>query len=128
MQFTELPNRDRAVVDLAKLRDYCLNPYHEDGKHKARVFKSALGVDRADAAWLRVRILEAVATRPAVLTANSPFGVLYVLDFVLTTAFRISDSAERLDRKKWRELRTVDDLLCEVGAERCGFRCLHWWH
>lgn len=86
MQFTELPNRDRAVVDLAKLRDYCLNPYHEDGKHKARVFKSALGVDRADAAWLRERILEAVATRPAVLTANSPFGVLYVLDFVLTTA------------------------------------------
>jgi hypothetical protein len=76
MEFTELPNRDRAIVDLAKLRDYCLNPYHEDGKHKARVFKSALGVDRNDAEWLRERILEAVARRPAILAANTPFGVL----------------------------------------------------
>jgi hypothetical protein len=59
---------------LPKLRDYCLNPYHEDGKHKARVFKSALGVGRADAEWLRERILEAAATRPAVPGANSPFG------------------------------------------------------
>ena len=39
-----LPNPDRAVVDLAKLRDYCLNPQHEEGKHKARVFASALGL------------------------------------------------------------------------------------
>jgi len=70
MEFTELPNRDRAVVDLAKLRDYCLNPHHEDGKHKARVFQSALAVGRADAEWLRERILEAAATRPAVLSAQ----------------------------------------------------------
>jgi hypothetical protein len=85
MEFTALPNGGRAVADLTKLRDYCLNPYHEDGKHKARVFKSALGVDRADAGWLRERILEAAATRPAVLTAKTSFGILYVLDFVLTT-------------------------------------------
>jgi hypothetical protein len=26
-----LPNADRAVVDIAKLHDYCLNPNHEDG-------------------------------------------------------------------------------------------------
>jgi hypothetical protein len=86
MEFTALPNRERAVVDLAKLRDYCLNPCHQDGKHKARVFKAALGVGRADAEWLRERILEAAATRPGVLTATTPFGILYVLDFVLTTA------------------------------------------
>ncbi len=60
MEFTELPNRDRAFVDLAKLQDYCLNAYHQDGKHKARVFKSALGVDHADAEWLRERILGTV--------------------------------------------------------------------
>ena len=33
----KLPNADRAVVDLGKLRDYSLNPLHEVGKHKARV-------------------------------------------------------------------------------------------
>ena len=70
---------------MAKLHDYCLNPYHQDGKHKARVFKSVLGLGRADAEWLRERLLEAAAARPAVLTANTPFGILYVLDFVLTT-------------------------------------------
>ena len=43
------------------------------------------GVGRADAEWLRERILEAAATRPAVLTAKMPFGILYVLDFLMTT-------------------------------------------
>ena len=33
-----LPNPSLAVVELAKLTDYCLDPAHEDGKHKARVF------------------------------------------------------------------------------------------
>ncbi len=37
-----LPNGNRAVVDLSKLSDYCLSPRHEDVKHKARVFASAL--------------------------------------------------------------------------------------
>jgi hypothetical protein len=85
MEFVLLPNGDRAIVELAKLRDYCLNPYHQDGKHKARVFKSVLGVGRADAEWLRELILEAAAARPAVQTANIPFGILYVLDFLMTT-------------------------------------------
>lgn len=34
----KLPNADRAVVGLAKLRDYCLSPTHPRGRHKARVF------------------------------------------------------------------------------------------
>ncbi len=40
----KLPNSDRAVVDIAKLRDYCLNPAHPRGRHKARVFAAALGL------------------------------------------------------------------------------------
>jgi hypothetical protein len=47
------------MVDIAKLRDYCLNLNHEDGKHKARVFASALGLRQGDADWLRDRLLEA---------------------------------------------------------------------
>jgi hypothetical protein len=37
-----IPHADRAVVDIRKLRDYCLNPLHDEGKHKARVFAAAL--------------------------------------------------------------------------------------
>lgn len=32
-----VPNAERAVVDIRKLRDYCLDPTHDDGKHKARL-------------------------------------------------------------------------------------------
>lgn len=40
----KLPNGDRAVVDIAKLRDYCLSADHPRGRHKARVFASATGL------------------------------------------------------------------------------------
>jgi hypothetical protein len=44
----KLPNGDRAIVDLEKLRAYCLNPQHPRGRHKARVFAS-FGIREADA-------------------------------------------------------------------------------
>jgi hypothetical protein len=31
-----IPNAENAVVDIRKLRDYCLNSEHNTGKHKAR--------------------------------------------------------------------------------------------
>ena len=80
-----LPNPDRAVVDIAKLSDYCLNPDHEDGKHKARVFASVLGIRQGQAEWLRDRLLEAAANEDAVTVSESKFGTLYVLDFLLAT-------------------------------------------
>ena len=79
------PNGNQAVVDIEKMRDYCLNPHHEDGKHKARVFGTALGLGRADAEWLRERLLEAATLQPAFVAAETRFGTLYVLDFLLTT-------------------------------------------
>jgi hypothetical protein len=34
----KIPNAENAVVDIRKLKDYCLNPQHEEGKHKSRLF------------------------------------------------------------------------------------------
>lgn len=85
-----LPNGSRAVVDISKLRDYCLNPLHEDGKHKARVFASSLGLRRTDADWLRERLLQAAVTEPAFVVLATRFGTLYVLDFLLTTAASVA--------------------------------------
>ena len=56
----KLPNVSEAIVDLRKLEEYCLNPDHPRGKHKARVFQSALGIGRGDASELHNRVLEAV--------------------------------------------------------------------
>ena len=118
MEFTALPNRERAVVDLAKLRDYCLNPCHQDGKHKARVFKAALGVGRADAEWLRERILEAAATRPGVLTATTSIRNSLRARLCVDHCFGIGGYPKRLDRAAWRGLRAIDDMLREIGAKQ----------
>lgn len=39
----QIPNCERAIVDIVKLRDYCLNLDHIRGRHKARVFLNVLG-------------------------------------------------------------------------------------
>jgi hypothetical protein len=56
----KLPNAERAFLDIAKLRDYSLSPQHKEGRHKARVFASALGLDASDAEWLGERPKRAI--------------------------------------------------------------------
>jgi hypothetical protein len=57
-----IPNAERAVVDIRKLRDYCLNPLHDEGQHKARMFATALGLTAEDAEALQALLLQAVKT------------------------------------------------------------------
>src|SRR5713226_9416921 len=78
-----LPNADRAVVRIEKLVDYSLNPWHEGGKHKARVFRSTLGITIDDADWLREKILELVLETDALPGARSVFGQKYVVDILI---------------------------------------------
>lgn len=79
----KLPNADRAIVDLDKLTDYCLNPDHPRGRHKARVFQSALGIGREDADALRIQILAAAATAEAHSEKSDEYGQRYVVEFEL---------------------------------------------
>lgn len=78
-----LPNSHKAVVEIEKLRDYSLNPNHPVGKHKARVFRAALGVTLKDADWLRERALEFALSDDARAGAPSVFGNKYVIDYIL---------------------------------------------
>jgi len=57
----KLPNRHRALVDLQKIRDYCLSSAHPRGRHKARVLK--LG--------------------DATIGRQDDYGVRYMLDFTI---------------------------------------------
>jgi len=61
----KLPNAENAVVDIGKLRDYCLNSNHPEGKHKARRFLEKLGLGKDDAGRLQAIILEAILTAEA---------------------------------------------------------------
>jgi hypothetical protein len=78
----KLPNANEAVVDLRKLEEYCLNPDHPRGKHKARVFESALGIGRPDAFELRERILKAVLEERCEPGESDAYGDRYIVDFM----------------------------------------------
>jgi hypothetical protein len=77
----KLPNGDRAFVDIRKLTDYCLNPGHLRGRHKARVFAAALGLTASDAEELRQLLLANAAAVDAELTSSDEYGDRYVVDF-----------------------------------------------
>jgi hypothetical protein len=79
-----LPNGDRAHVDFAKLRDYCLNPDHLRGRHKARVFAAALGITADQAEELRDALLAAALTEEAIATDQDQYGQRYVMDFTMS--------------------------------------------
>ncbi|MEG3907658.1 hypothetical protein QT979_02570 [Microcoleus sp. w2-18bC1] len=78
-----IPNAKNAVVDIRKLRDYCLNPEHDDGKHKARLFSSILGMTPNNAEELRQILLEVIQTHEAQLGRRDGFGQRYSLDFTI---------------------------------------------
>ncbi len=60
-----LPGGERAIVDIRKLRDYCLNRDSPRGRFKARVFESVLGITANDAPKLAARLLEIARTAEA---------------------------------------------------------------
>lgn len=78
-----VPNAEHAVVDLRKLRDYCLSPTHDEGKHKARLFAAALGMTSNDAEDLRDVLLQVVKRHEAKLGLRDEYGQRYLVDFML---------------------------------------------
>jgi hypothetical protein len=79
---------DDIVVEIAKLRDYCLSDTHPRGRHKARVFRARLGLTAGDAEVLLTALIHAARDLHDSLHAadTDEFGQRYVLDFPMTTA------------------------------------------
>ena len=74
-----LPNGERAELG-TKIEDYILNSAHPDGRHKARLFASILGVTKASAGILRRALQAAAATSDAADPgASTEFGRVYTL-------------------------------------------------
>jgi len=86
-----VPNATQAHVDREKLRGYCLSRDHPRGRHKARVFESALGLTAEDVDFLRDALLVAVQSHDAIPTLRDEFGQRYVVGFVVTATFRQAD-------------------------------------
>ena len=81
-----LPNGRRAIVDLRKLTDYCLNPDSPRGRHKAHVFAATLGITAVDAPKLRARLLEVARIGEAKLREVDAYGQRYTMEFTMVSA------------------------------------------
>jgi hypothetical protein len=82
----KLPNGERALVPLEKLRDYCLNPTHRVGGHKAHVFEARLGLTTGHAEELQQHLLAIARIGEAVLGVQNAYGQRYIIDFAMTTS------------------------------------------
>lgn len=78
-----VPNAGSAEIDIRKLRDYVLNPLHPNGKHKAILWKAALGITADDAEELARILLIAVKENDAVTGRFDRYGQRYAVDFSL---------------------------------------------
>jgi hypothetical protein len=79
----KLPNADRAIIPIEKLVGYCLNPEHPKGKHKARVFQSALGITRENVDYLYDLVRQAAIAGEVVQERSTPFGQEFKVDWTV---------------------------------------------
>jgi hypothetical protein len=96
----KLPGGDQAVVDIAKLRDYCLSASHVRGRHKARIFASALGLTSLDAEFLRNVLVRAARQDDVAAGDINEYGARYTIDFEL-----VVDNRRGTIRSAWILLR-----------------------
>ena len=73
----QLPNAQSAIVEPDKLRDYVLSPEHPLGLNKARVFVSALGIDRESWEYLREQIIAQVSSAEVSEVRAGRYGLRY---------------------------------------------------
>ena len=93
---SKLPNGNKAFVPLEKFTEYLLNPEHPTGRHKARVFKAALGLTLKHAEFLRSTVQSIAAAGEAERQEPSAYGERYVIDSELKT-----DDGTALVRPAW---------------------------
>jgi hypothetical protein len=67
-------SRADAIVEISKVCEYCLDPQHPRGRHKARVFLSTLGLTQTDARFLRAALIQAAREGDAVAGATVDYG------------------------------------------------------
>jgi hypothetical protein len=72
----KLPEADRAIIDVAKVRDYLLSPEHPVGRFKATFFAS-VGYVRRDWERLRQELVSVAVAGDATPGQPSAFGEKY---------------------------------------------------
>ena len=79
----KLPNPHQAVVEIEKLREYCLSRNHPRGRHKARMFQEKLGMSDEHAERLQGALLDAAVKYEATEVKTDAYGRRYMIDLVV---------------------------------------------
>jgi hypothetical protein len=80
----KLPNFESAFIDRNKLWNYSLNPQHDRGKHKAKLFAAILDLDSNSGEILQALILDAIPVYEAILGLSDQYGQRYIVDFPIS--------------------------------------------
>lgn len=75
----KLPNAEKAYVDERKLSQYALDPSHPRGRHKARLFRAALGFGPDDSVALSTLVKELALTDDVAAVTETNNGIKYLL-------------------------------------------------
>ena len=86
----KLPNGAQAIIPEGKLEDYCLNPFHPDGKHKAKLFEKALGITQENSIELEKLVLQVAQAGEITKEQENVFGKMY----------RVEHEVEGLNQKE----------------------------
>jgi hypothetical protein len=113
-----LPNSDEAILELRKLEDYCLDPAHPRGRHKARVFRQALGLERRDAQWLREALRAAARDVDATALTSDAMGHALAGGHPGHATWPVRCGKNHLDHANRRRLSAVRDVLGAMMATR----------
>jgi len=70
----KLPQGERALIDPLKVTGYSLDPGHDEGRHKAYLFESLLGITRQNFKLLLDALEEAAASGEAVAGKLDQYG------------------------------------------------------
>jgi hypothetical protein len=122
----KLPNGERAIVDLRKLQEYCLNTDHPRGRNKARVFAS-VGIRQSDAEVLKEALLAAARNADAQPGIANPYGQRYIVDFDLVrtvSSVRVRSTWMSESGKARRGLQVVMYYKKEVGSRWQLLKCI----
>ncbi|MDZ4659196.1 MAG: hypothetical protein SH868_16615 [Bythopirellula sp.] len=77
----KLPSGERAFVDRQKLFAYSLDPEHDEGRHKAHLFESLLGINLQNGELLLSAVGQAAMSGEANFGKLDKYGQRYVIDF-----------------------------------------------
>lgn len=74
-----LPNFQVAYIPDEKIYGYCLNVLHEQGKHKARMFKRVLGISANEGELLKQAIIHKLPFSPISQIRENRQGIIYTV-------------------------------------------------